>query len=174
MPTDPFVSPDLTDRPRQQQNLPPGIAYPPPARGAAARPAELAVGQPHGRMLGDPGPNVGYAYTLAERARKRLRLAAGEHADDALSVVAEIAGRRAASFGRAPVIGDIDHAISLLGYEEQDREWSETRAHLAHGAAHHYPQRRALVGSVPESALRARVLERAAIEAWRTGVASAH
>ena len=32
-------------------------------------------------------------------------------------MIAEIAGKRAALFGRAPVIGDIDVAIALLGYD---------------------------------------------------------
>ena len=32
-------------------------------------------------------------------------------------MIAEIAGKRAAQFGRAPVIGDIDVAIALLGYD---------------------------------------------------------
>ena len=122
-------------------------------------------------MLGDPGPNVGYAYTLAQRARKRLRLGPGENVDDALPVVAEIAGRRAASFGRAPVMADVDHAIALLGYEESDKEWAGTRARLLHGAGHHYQLRRAIVASVPEAVSRARTLERTEVDAWRRAAA---
>ena len=32
-------------------------------------------------------------------------------------MIAEIAGKRAAHFGRAPVMADIDVAIALLGYD---------------------------------------------------------
>ena len=38
MPTDPFVAPDLDERPRQQQNLAPGVHMPAGAR-LAGRPA---------------------------------------------------------------------------------------------------------------------------------------
>src|SRR5204862_2331213 len=75
MPTDPFVPSDLEDTPRQQQNLPPGLAPPPARDWRADRPGDLAGEQPDGALLGRPGPNVGYAYTLADRARDSLRLA---------------------------------------------------------------------------------------------------
>ena len=66
--------PDPADRPRQQQNLPPGLALPPAGR-LAGRPARRPrrPGSPSGALLGRPGPNVGYAYTLAERVADRLR-----------------------------------------------------------------------------------------------------
>jgi len=38
-------------------------------------------------------------------------------AHDVVAVIAEIAGKRAAQFGRAPVIGDVDLVIALLGYD---------------------------------------------------------
>ena len=68
-------------------------------------------------MLGRPGPNIGYAYTLAGRARGALTMSPLEHDDDVVAVIAEIAGKRAAHFGRAPVMTDIDVAIALLGYD---------------------------------------------------------
>ena len=72
MPTDPFVPADPADRPRQQQNLPPGTALPPAGRWRADRAGDLIGSeQPDGRLFGSPGPNVGYAYTLAEHVADR-------------------------------------------------------------------------------------------------------
>lgn len=154
MPTDPFVAPDLDDRPRQQQNLPPGLGYPPARSWRANRPGDLDASQPGGTLRGRPGPNVGYAYTLAERARDRFKLGPHEHLDDAISVVAEIAMKRAAAFGRAPVIGDVELAMALLGYDgSADDAFAAWRARVVHGAAHDYPTRRAIVDSVPDSLL---------------------
>ena len=90
----------------------------PPARAwVADRPGdEVAAGQPHGRLFGTPGPNIGYAATLAHRLGDRLALGPGEHLEDALAVVSELAMKRAASFGRAPVLADLDVAALILGY----------------------------------------------------------
>ncbi len=175
MPTDPFVPPDPNARPRQQQNLPPGVALPPALSWLADRPGELGADQPSGRLNGRPGPNVGYAYTLAERARDRLRLAPSEHVDDAVAVIAETAGKRAALFGRAPVITDVDRAIALLGYDgSASSDFVNARAALVHEASHSYLRRRALVDAVPESLLRATSSDVAnEIGAWRTALPAA-
>jgi hypothetical protein len=169
MPTDPYVPSEIGDRPRQQQNLPPGLALPPARDWRADRPGDLTSQPGDGALMGRPGPNVGYAYTLAARARSRLRLSTHEHADDVIAVIAEIAGKRAALFGRAPVIGDIDVAVELLGYDgTADDSFVELRARLVHDAAHDYTRRRELVDAVPEDLLRLRgatLTERVA--AWR-------
>jgi hypothetical protein len=174
MPTDPYVPSEIGDRPRQQQNLPPGLALPPARDWRADRPGDeaSAPGDPKpgddgdaapeagtlmGRLMGRPGPNVGYAYTLAARVRSRLRLSVHEHAEDVIAVLAEIAGKRAGLFGRAPVIGDVDVAVELLGYDgTADESFVELRARLTHDAAHDYTRRRALVDAVPEDLLRLR------------------
>jgi hypothetical protein len=154
VPTDPFVAPDLDDRPRQQQNLPPGLGYPPARSWRANRPGDITATPAGGTLRGRPGPNIGYAYTLAERARDRFKLAPHEHLDDAISVVAEIAMKRAAAFGRAPVIGDVELAMALLGYDgSADGAFAARRVRAVHGAAHDYPTRRAIVDSVPDSLL---------------------
>ena len=70
MPTDPFVPSDPSARPRQQQNLPPGVALPPANDWRSDRPGDLGADQPEGALFGRPGPNVGYAYTLAQRAKE--------------------------------------------------------------------------------------------------------
>ena len=173
MPTDPFVAPDLDDRPRQQQNLPPGLGYPPARSWRANRPGDLAAAQPAGTLRGRPGPNVGYAHTLAERTRDRFRLAPHEDLHDAVGVVAEIAGKRAAALGRAPVIGDVELAMALLGYDgSADDGFAAWRARAVHGAAHDYVARRAIVDSVPDSVLVKRNADD--IAAWRTSVPSSN
>jgi hypothetical protein len=154
VPTDPFVAPDRADRPRQQQNLPPGLGYPPARSWRPDRPGDIGSGPPEGKLRGRPGPNVGYGYTLAERAHEQFRLAPHEEIHDAMSVVAEIAMKRAALFGRAPVMADVELAMTLLGYDgSADDAFGTRRAHAVRDAAHNYPLRRALVDSVPDSLL---------------------
>jgi hypothetical protein len=173
VPTDPFVPPDPSARPRQQQNLPPGVALPPANDWRSDRPGDLDLGpdQPGGALFGRPGPNVGYAYTLAQRVKDRLRLGPHEHAADAIAVIAEVAGKRAAQFGRAPVIGDIDCAIAILGYDGGgSAEFVTARSALSHEASHDYRRRRALVDAVPDALLRERTPQAAAIEAWRASI----
>jgi hypothetical protein len=152
--------------------LPPGVALPPANSWTPSRPGDLPPGQPEGALLGRPGPNVGYAYTLAQRAKDRLRLSPNEHLDDVVSVVAEIAGKRAALFGRAPVITDVDVAIALLGYDGNTTpDFVTTRSHLVHEAAHDYPRRRALVDAVPDDLLRRRSSElKGLVDGWRDGM----
>jgi hypothetical protein len=119
------------------------------------RPGDLPAGQPLGPSLGAPGPNVGYALTLAARARSSLSLAPHEHPDDALAVVAEIAMRRAASFGRAPVMADVEFGLQILGYRGGAApDFVEWRVRAVHGAHHDYHERRALVDAVPDDVLR--------------------
>ena len=174
VPTDPFVPSDPSARPRQQQNLPPGIALPPANDWRSDRPGDLGPDQPEGALFGRPGPNVGYAYTLAQRAKDRLRLGPFEHADDVVAVIAEIAGKRAAQFGRAPVIGDIDVAIGLVGYDgTASEEFVKTRSALVHEAGHSYRRRRALVDAVPDALLRLRSGQASAeVAAWRASLPS--
>jgi hypothetical protein len=161
MPTDPYVPSEIGDRPRQQQNLPPGLAMPPARDWRADRPGDLTApgdaAHVDGALMGRPGPNIGYAYTLAARTCSRLRLSPHEHGEDVIAVLAEIAGKRAARFGRAPVIGDIDVAVELLGFDgTADEAFVELRARLLHDAGHDYTRRRELVDAVPEELLRLR------------------
>jgi hypothetical protein len=155
MPTDPFVAPELGDLPRQEPNLAPGVHMPAAHSWRADRPGDLVAGQPTGTLLGRPGPNVGYAVTLAARLRDSVQLAPHEHAADALAVIAELAMKRAASFGRAPTMPDVEIAASLLGYQgDADDGFAEWRAGALHGADHEYEVRRAVVDAVPDAVLR--------------------
>src|SRR6476646_2298493 len=128
----------------------------PPARAwVADRPGDGRARPPRGPLTGSPGPNVGFALSLARRARDRFRLEPEEHVDDAVAVVAELAMKRAATFGRAPTILDVDFAIELLGYAgaapEDVRRW---RPGVVRGADHDYVVRRAIADTVSSSLLR--------------------
>ncbi len=160
MPTDPFVPAVLDEEPRQEPNLAPGSHMPASGSWRADRPGDLGAIQPKGALLGNPGPNVGYALTLANRARDRLRLETGESADDTLAIIAALAMKRAATFGRAPTVNDVDFAMELLGYEgdapEDVRVW---RPDVVREAAHDYVVRRAVVDTVGSGLLRLPITE---------------
>lgn len=155
MPTDPFVPERLEEEPRQEPNLPPGVKMPAPRRWFANRPGDLPAGWPAGKLLGSPGPNIGYALTLANRLRDRFVLAPHEDIGDAVALVAEIAMRRAAIFGRAPVITDVELGMQIMGYgEDADPDFVAWRKRAVHGAQHNYYERRALVDAIPVDILR--------------------
>ena len=155
MSTDPFVAPTLEDEPRQEPNLAPGVQLPPARAWRADRPGDLVGGQPRGELFGSPGPNIGYALTLAERLRDRLSIAPHEHTEDALAVIGELAMKRAASYGRAPVMPDLEGAALLLGYlGDPPEDFVHWRAQALHDAAHDYPRRRAFCDSVDLDVLR--------------------
>ena len=82
-----------------------------------SRPSELrGTRAPSGAFLGTPGPDQGFALKLARRFEDRLVLGAGEQAEDAIVGCTAVAMRRAASFGRAPVIHDLTLAFTLWGF----------------------------------------------------------
>jgi hypothetical protein len=156
MPTDPFVAGRIVDEPRQEPNLSPG-AHLPAARGwRADRPGDLLDGeQPRGPLFGSPGPNVGYARLLVTYKSADFLLGPGGHLDDAEAVAAELAMKRAASFGRAPVLADIECAALVLGYlGEPEPEFDAWRVSAVEGADHEYETRRAVCDAVPLEALR--------------------
>jgi len=160
VPTDPFVPTTLDEEPRQEPNLAPGSHMPASGSWRADRPGDLGALQPKGAFLGSPGPNVGYALTLANRARDRLKLEPHESADDATEVVAAVAMKRAATFGRAPTVTDVDFAMELLGYlgdaPEDVKAW---RPDVVREAAHDYVVRRAVVDTVGTGLLRLPISE---------------
>jgi hypothetical protein len=156
MAADPFVADTLADEPRQARNLAPGVSMPPARPWVADRPGDdVSAGQPHGRLFGTPGPNIGYALTLAHRLGDRLALGPHEHLEDALAVVSELAMKRAASYGRAPVLADVECGALLLGYlggcDPDDVLW---RIEAVEGAEHDYPTRRAVCDAADPDGLR--------------------
>jgi hypothetical protein len=155
VPTDPFVPADPADRPRQQQNLPPGAALPPARRWRAERPGDLAGESPQGVLFGTQAPNEGFAYTLAEYYADRLELTKHEDLYDVIPLLAEVAARRAALLGRAPVIHDVEVATRLFGYDgSADPAFARARELLVREAGHSYYKRRTSVEMVPEALLR--------------------
>ncbi len=154
-----------------------GKAYESPPRRPdpwlAVRPGDLVGrGQPAGPGLGVQGPDQGYALALARRLRDELVLTDGEDADDVVAGSLGIALRRAALFGRAPVIDDLRLAFHLFGFLDADAptdliEYRRPRFAEAE-SPHHYDEVRELALQVPESTLRMTAGDVAARRAdWR-------
>ena len=122
------------------------------------RPGEIEGRQPAGERLGYQGPDQGYIITLANRARGRVRLAAGEDIDDALRGCSLVALRRASLYGRAPSVHDLNLALSLWGFLSDtppaDQVAVRKELFIGVGNVHHYKEGRALADLVPESTLR--------------------
>jgi hypothetical protein len=131
----------------------------------------LTPGQPHGRDLGVPGPDQGYALLVAhELFAHRLQLSPGITAEDALVAGAAVAGARSSVFGRAPVGKDVELGLVLFGFlGDAPADLIEWRAPLLQAAAHHYRQQRRIVEAVPESTLRLTPDQvRARLADWRS------
>lgn len=132
---------------------------PPPRAGGwvADRPGEIEGLQPVGEQLGTPGPDQGFALTLAARFADKVQLAEGEHAADALAGAAAVAMKRSGLFGRAPVVHDLTVALTVWGYLDQapDPALVEARRELFDEVHHyvHYTELRRIVDAVPESVL---------------------
>jgi hypothetical protein len=100
----------------QLENLPRPVAHPGPARRwSARRPGDLAgPGEvPWGGAFGTPGPNTGYALRLL--ADRPLALGAGERRAEAERLAAGLMAARASRLGRAPIPGDAEVAVMILG-----------------------------------------------------------
>lgn len=146
-----------------------------PGSWRAQRPGELVGRQPEGERLGTPGPDPGYALTLAGRFGDSLQLHDGESRSDVLSGAAAIAMKRAGLFGRAPVSADVELALVVWGYldanvEEALVELRQEWFAEIHAQQHHYMERRRVADAVSEELLRRSPAEiKAAYEAdWRS------
>ena len=123
------------------------------------RPGVVEGLQPVGPLLGSPGPDQGYALTLAHRLTPKLRLQPRERLDDAIRGCVLIALRRASLFSRAPVVHDVTLAFTIWGFFDDDppADLRERRAELFEGVGnvlHHYAEGRAIADLVPETTLR--------------------
>jgi hypothetical protein len=144
-----FVPNTLEEQPRKGLPIPPADAW------LAARPGEAGVELPAGPGFGVPGPDQGYALKLARRFADRLQVVAPETVEDAIAGGLAVATKRAALFGRAPVIHDLGIAFRIWGFlGDAPAELVEIRRPLFSSAAHHYDQQRAIADAVPESTLR--------------------
>lgn len=164
-----YVPPSASDKVRASLPLPPA------RRWTATRPADLDRGQPLGPRLGRPGPDQGYALVLAARYHGQLRLAEGEHEEDAIAGCVALALRRASMFGRAPVVHDLELAFGVLGYlDDAPADLVAWRRPLFRGAAHGYWEQRAIVDQISEATLRMKPADvRARLSDWRTLVGAA-
>lgn len=159
-----YVPLSTADKVRAPERLP----VPEPWR--PDRPAELkGNAHPTGRRLGTPGPDQGYALKLARQFEGRLELAAGEHHEDAVAGCVAVAMKRAALFGRAPVVYDLELAFTLWGFMGgAPAELVAFRTPLFQAVAHHYDDQRKIVDRVSDDTLRltpAQVRDRLA--SWR-------
>lgn len=139
-----------SERVRAVRRLPPAASW------TATRPADLVSPQhPFGPGMGIPGPDQGYALSLVKRFANSLILTEGEHSADAQAGAVAIGLRRAALFGRAPVIYDLRLALALWGFiGDPPAELVAHRKRVFAGLAEDYTRRRSVAMAVPEATLR--------------------
>ncbi|HVF76279.1 MAG TPA: hypothetical protein VM938_14675 [Acidimicrobiales bacterium] len=159
-----YVPLSTADKVRAPERLPVPEAWRPD------RPAELkGNSRPTGSKIGTPGPDQGYALKLARHFEGKLTLAPDEHEADASAGCVCVAMKRAALFGRAPVVYDLELAFTLWGYlGDAPADLVAFRTPLFQAASHHYWDQRGIVDRVPEETLRltpAQVRER--MSSWR-------
>lgn len=149
---------------------------PAPTQWRVDRPGELTgLRPPVGGSFGVPGPDQGYALKLARSFEGRLTLAPGEHAEDAVAGCVGIALKRAARFGRSPVVYDLELAFSLFGFfgdgGAAPADLVEFRRPYFEAASHAYWDTRDIADLVPEETLSlspADVRARVAAGDWRS------
>jgi hypothetical protein len=142
-----------------------------PERWTQDRPADLAdLRQPDGARFGATGPDLGYGLKLAKIFEDRLLLAPGEDRHDAVQGAFGCGTKRSASFGRAPVIYDMEWAYTLWGYlGDPPAELVTWRVGVFRGASHGYWHQRQIVDSIASPTFRltpAQVRERISSPNW--------
>jgi hypothetical protein len=163
-----YVPVSPADRVRQTERIPPSRPW------TASRPGELpGLRQPVGESFGSPGPDQGYALSLAGQlaAAGRLSLQPGESMDDVVSGGVAVALKRASLFGRAPVVYDLELAFGLFGFLDASppADLLATRKRLFQAAAHDYWEQREIADLVPEETLRLTPAEvRSRLAGWRS------
>ena len=115
-----------------------------PKHWVADRPADLSgPTRPTGARYGTPGPDQGFALSLARRFEDRLHLRSGEHHDDVVIGAALLASKRGGLLGRAPCIYDLEAAFALFGFlvEAPPEELVSARRALFASVSHDYVTR---------------------------------
>lgn len=141
----------------------------------ADRPGSIEGFQPIGPGLGDPGPDPGFALTIAAALRPKLRLRDPENVDDVIRGCVGVALRRASMFSRAPVVHDLDIAFTIWGFYDDapPAELVAFRQPLFEGLrliGHHYAEGRVVADQPPAATLRMSPSQVAAAypAEWRT------
>ena len=163
-----YVPVNAADRVRTTERLPA------PQRWLQDRPAEILGDQPSGPRLGNPGPDQGYALTLAARFHGRLKIDHSEHEEDVIAGCLPVALKRASLFGRAPVIHDLELAFTLFGFlGDAPTDLVAWRKPMFDAVAHRYFDGRRIADCVPDATLRLSPADvRARINEWRSLVQS--
>jgi hypothetical protein len=143
----------------------PSLQLETPGHWVAQRPADLrGPSRRAKRGFGTPGPDQGYALSLAKRFEGDLRLAPGEVVDDVLVGSAMVASTRSARFGRAPSIYDLQAALAIFGFRAEAPEaFLATRKVLFRSASHDYFVQRSIVDLIDKEVLARRPEE---IDEW--------
>jgi len=166
MAVDPYVPTRPEDAPRRS------VAIPPAAGWRAVRPGDIdpVVGPGcAGVLFGTPGPDSGYALTLAERFGDQITVVRPETVHDAEAIAAQVAMRRGGLFGRAPVRADVELGFALFGWlADPPADLVEWRRFAVAGVSHDYARRVGLVEAIPETVVKQRPDEiRARLSDWR-------
>jgi hypothetical protein len=166
MAVDPYVPTLPEDAPRRSVAIPPAVGW------RAVRPGDIdpAVGPGcKGVLFGTPGPDSGYALTLAERFHDQITVVRPETVHDAEAIAAQVAMRRGPLFGRAPVRADVEVGFTLFGWlGDPPADLVEWRRLAVAGVAHDYPRRVGLVEAIPEWVVRQQPDQiRARMSDWR-------
>ena len=154
MAVDPYVPTRPEDAPRRW------VAGPPAAGWLADRPGDIDPDLGSGRkgvLFGSPGPDSGYALTLAKHFHDQITAVFPETVHDAESLAAHVAMRRGGVFGRAPVRADVELGLTLFGWlGDPPAELVEWRRKAVANVGHDYPRRVSLVEAIPEWVIRQR------------------
>lgn len=137
--------------------MPEGVETPTPSGWKSDRPGDTYKERDTDSdvLLGNAGPNIGYALKLASQKIHGYFLLESEHEHDVKVLLSEIAMRRAANFGRAPIVQDLDFAAHLLGYDKESKSGEDKwRPRLVHGCGHDEHKRRRIVNSVPDEIIK--------------------
>jgi hypothetical protein len=142
------VPTSLSQQPRRGLPLPPALSW------RTGRPSDLGPAQPTGHLLGNPGPDQGYALRLARRFEDRL-VPGGHEVADVVAGCLGVALKRASIFGRAPVIHDLTIAFTVWGFlDEAPQALVDLRTPLFQAASIHYEHQREIADHVPVETLR--------------------
>ena len=166
MAVDPYVPTRPEDAPRRSVAIPPAVGW------KAVRPGDLDPAEPiqkKGNLFGTPGPDSGYALTLAERFHDRINPVFPETVHDAEALAAQFAMRRGGVLGRAPIQLDVELGLTLFGWlGDPPADLVEWRRLAVANVGHDYARRTTLIEAIPEWVVRHRVDDiRARMGEWR-------